>query len=105
MIIHTTGDKFLLIGHGFRVQFKSLSPTSSFTGILNFEEKEVVNVSTGELRTRRRLDGDETRSGKFAIMPSADPHYGGFPICVTIPAATRIANFEPYSLEEPDEQD
>jgi len=100
MVIHIQGDRFLLIGHGFQVTFKSLSPKSTFSGILNFVEKEMVDPSKGTMRDRRRLNGDETRSGKFAIMPSADPDYGGFPICVTVPAVTMIAEVEPYSLEE-----
>lgn len=103
MVIHQGDAKFLLIGWGFQVSFASLSPKSTFTGLLSFVEKEVVNLSTGELRTRRRLNGDETRGGKYAIMPSEDPDYGGFPICVTIPARTMIAEVEPYSLEEEDE--
>lgn len=35
-------------------------------------------------------------------MPNEDPDYGGFPICVTLPARTMIAECEPYSLEETD---
>ncbi|KAI1458967.1 glycoside hydrolase superfamily [Annulohypoxylon moriforme] len=103
MVIHRGGAKFLLIGWGFQVRAKSLSPKASFTGILNFEEKTVVNSETGELKTQRRLNGDETRSGKFAMMPSEDPDYGGFPICVTVPARTMIAELEVYALKEDDE--
>ncbi|KAF2226206.1 beta-galactosidase [Elsinoe ampelina] len=98
MVVHLEGDRFLLVGYGFQVGFESLSSKATFTGILNFEEKEVVGGT--ELKTRRRLNGDETRSGKLAIMPSEDPDYGGFPICVTIPAVTGIAVVEPYALEE-----
>ena len=109
MIIHINSEKgtsepprLLLIGHGFQVVFRSLNPKSTFTGILNFVEKEPVKSEDGstELRTLRTLNGDETRSGKFAMMPSEDPDYGGFPICVTIPARTMVAEVEPYSLEE-----
>ncbi|KAL4927042.1 putative beta-galactosidase [Aspergillus undulatus] len=92
--------KFLLIGWGFQVRARSLSPTSAFTGILTFEEKLVTNKGTGELRTLRTLNGDETRSGAFAMMPSEEPDYGGFPICVTIPANTGIAEVEFYVIEE-----
>ncbi|KAL2817340.1 glycoside hydrolase superfamily [Aspergillus granulosus] len=102
MIIHRGGGKFLLIGWGFQVRAKSLSPTSAFTGILRFEEKVVANKETGELRTLRVLNGDETRSGTFAMMPNEEPDYGGFPICVTIPARTMIAEVEFYELDEKD---
>ncbi|KAB8074896.1 glycoside hydrolase superfamily [Aspergillus leporis] len=100
MVIHLGGGKFLLIGWGFQVRATSISPTAAFTGILRFEEKVVANRDTGELRTLRVLNGDETRSGIFAMMPNEDPDYGGFPICVTIPARTMIAEVEFYSLNE-----
>ena len=99
ILIHLGGAKFLLIGWGFQATFKSTSPKSTFTGILSFREK-VVDKGTGEFVTGRKLNGDETRSGKFCIMPNEDPDYGGFPICVTIPARTMIAECEVYSLEE-----
>ena len=41
----------------------------------------------------------ETRRGRFGMMPTEDPDYGGFPICVTIPARTMIAEIEFYSLD------
>ncbi|GIK00964.1 hypothetical protein Aspvir_004994 [Aspergillus viridinutans] len=100
MVIHRGEGKFLLIGWGFQVRATSLSPTAAYTGILRFEEKVVANKVTGELRTRRVLNGDETRSGQFAIMPNEDPDYGGFPIAITIPAKTMIAELEFYSLDE-----
>jgi Domain of unknown function (DUF5597) len=100
MVIHLSGSTFLLIGWGFQAIFRSLSPKSAFTGILSMKEKEVVDVATGEMRSLRSLNGDETRSGKFCIMPNKEPDYGGFPICVTIPARTMIAEVEVYSLEE-----
>lgn len=103
MVIHLGGPKFLLIGWGFQVRARSLSPTSTFTGFLRFEEKQVVNSETGELRTLRVLNGDETRSGIFAMMPNEEPDYGGFPICVTIPANTMIAELEVYSIEAGDD--
>lgn len=96
MVIHQGGDRFLLIGWGFQVVFNHES--APFTGILSFEEKEVQE--DGSLRTLRQLNGDETRSGAFCIMPTDAPDYGGFPICVTIPARTGIAEAVPYSLEE-----
>ncbi|GFF92391.1 hypothetical protein IFM53868_06826 [Aspergillus udagawae] len=100
MVIHRGEGKFLLIGWGFQVRATSLSPTAAYTGILRFEEKAVANKETGELRTRRVLNGDETRSGQFAIMPNEDPDYGGFPIAITIPAKTMIAELVFYSLDE-----
>ena len=99
MLIHLGGTKFLLIGWGFQATFESVSPKSTFTGILSFTEK-MVDSETGKLVTLRKLNGDETRSGKFCIMPNEEPDYGGFPICVTIPARTMIAECEVYSLEE-----
>lgn len=99
MLIHLGGAKFLLIGWGFQATFRSLSPKSTFTGILSFTEK-IVDKETGNLLKGKKLNGDETRSGKFCIMPNEDPDYGGFPICVTIPARTMIAECEVYSLEE-----
>jgi hypothetical protein len=100
IIIHQGGEKFLLIGWGFQAVFKSRSPQSAFTGILSFIEKSVVDAEQGLLRTERILNGDETRSGKFCMMPNEDPDYGGFPICVTIPARTMIAEVEVYSLQD-----
>lgn len=94
MVIHKGGSKFLFIGAGFQVTFKHAS--APFTGILRFDEKEPQ--PDGSLKTLRMLNGDETRSGKFCIMPSEDPDYGGFPICVTIPARTMVAEAEPYAL-------
>lgn len=98
MLIHLGDAKFLLIGWGFQAVFKSVSPKSTFTGILKFEEKIVDKK--GNLSKGRILNGDETRSGAFCMMPNEEPDYGGFPICVTIPARTMIAEVEVYSLEE-----
>ncbi|KXJ97644.1 glycoside hydrolase superfamily [Microdochium bolleyi] len=100
MVIHKGDGKFLLVGWGFLVSARSLDPRATFTGILKFEEKTVVDRSTGELRTARMLNGDETRSGQFAQMPNEDPDYGGFPICVTIPARTMIAELQFYCIKE-----
>ncbi|KAG9767210.1 glycoside hydrolase, partial [Aureobasidium melanogenum] len=98
MIIQTEDNHFLLIGWGFQVTFKHKSPKAYFNGILKFEEMDVDDAKTGAMRTVRLLNGDETQSGKFAIMPSEDPDYGGFPISVTIPARTGIAMCQPYAL-------
>ncbi|KAF2621460.1 glycoside hydrolase family 35 protein [Macroventuria anomochaeta] len=99
IVIHQGDGKFLCAGWGFNLSFKSTNPKSTFTGILHAEEKE-VNAETGELSTLKVLGGDETRSGEFLIMPNEDPDYGGFPIAVTIPARTCIAECWAYSLEE-----
>jgi hypothetical protein len=99
MVIHQGDGKFLCAGWGFNLYFKSTNRKSTFTGILHAEEKE-VNPNTCELSTLKVLGGDETRSGEFLIMPNVDPDYGGFPIAVTIPARTCIAECWAYSLEE-----
>ncbi|KAL2106501.1 hypothetical protein VUR80DRAFT_6647 [Thermomyces stellatus] len=102
MIIHLGESRFLAVGRGFNVKFKCTKPEATFTGILWAEEKEVD--SKGELSTLRVLNGDETRSGEFLIMPNDDPDYGGFPIAVTIPARTCIAEVKAYWVSE-DEED
>lgn len=89
--------RFLVVGRGFQVRFRGLDEKVTFTGILDAREKE-VDERTGELRTLRTLNGDETRSGEFLIMPNEDPDYGGFPIAVTIPARTCIAEIEAYTV-------
>ena len=105
IVIHQGGGKFLLIGWGFHIEARAVSSTASFTGILSFEEKVVENKSTGKLKTLRRLNGDETRSGIYAMMPNEEPDYGGFPICVTVPAKTMIAELEIYHIEESEDVD
>ena len=102
LVIHQGDGKFLCVGWGFNVHFRSLNPKSTFTGILHAEEKE-ANIDTCELSTLKLLNGDETRSGKFLIMPNEDPDYGGFPIAVTIPCRTMLAECWAYSLEEEEE--
>lgn len=100
MVIHLEAARFLLIGEGFQVKFSSTDPAVVFVGLLNFVEKEVVNETTGEMRSRRAFGGDETRSGAAAVMPGEDPDYGDFPISITIPAKTRIAQCEVYALKD-----
>lgn len=92
--------RFLLVGAGFNAVFTSLDSHAYYTGILSYEEKE-VDKRDGTLVTRRRLNGDETRSGKFAIMPNENPDYAGFPISITIPAVTKLAECTVYSLVSP----
>ena len=106
MVIHQGDGNFLLIGWGFQVVFSSPDPKATFTGILYSVEKEIVDDGKGGkmLKTGRVLNGDETRSGEFMIMPNEEPDYGGFPIAVTIPCRTMIAEVEAYSLFE-DEED
>ncbi|SPO01049.1 related to beta-galactosidase [Cephalotrichum gorgonifer] len=102
MVIHLGDSRFLAVGRGFNVKFRSTRAEATFTGILRAEEKEVDGE--GNLTTLRVLNGDETRSGEFLIMPNDDPDYGGFPIAVTIPARTCIAEVEAYWVAE-DEED
>ncbi|KAF2022378.1 glycoside hydrolase family 35 protein [Aaosphaeria arxii CBS 175.79] len=98
MVIHQGGGRFLLIGWGFHVAGESRKAGSRWSGILNMAEKKVVDREAGTLKTVRVLGGDETRSGSFALMPNENPDYGGFPIAVTIPARTGIAEVEFYSI-------
>ncbi|KAB8342955.1 hypothetical protein FH972_022551 [Carpinus fangiana] len=98
IIISQEDGSFLLLGWGFRVTFKSTDPNSTFTGILKAEEKYIDE--SGNLRTLRRMNGDETRSGECYIMPNDNPDYGGFPIAITIPAKTYMAQVKPYSISE-----
>ncbi|GAM91525.1 hypothetical protein ANO11243_095770 [Dothideomycetidae sp. 11243] len=100
MIIQIQPDEFLLIGWGFQVTFASTDTSSTFAGLLRFEEREVVDFKSGKMRTLRWLNGDETRSGRQAVMPSEDPDYGGFPISITVPAGTGIAMCQPYALKD-----
>lgn len=100
MVIYRGCNTFLLIGLGFQVAAKAVNPESTFSGILRFEEKVVEDEETGRLRTVRMLNGDETRSGQFAMMPNEDPDYGSFPISITIPAGTMIAEVTFYSITD-----
>ncbi|ETS82485.1 hypothetical protein PFICI_04361 [Pestalotiopsis fici W106-1] len=95
--------RFLVVGRGFNIHFKSRVKGATFTGILDAREKE-YDAETNSFNTLRVFNGDETRSGEFLIMPNDDPDYGGFPIAVTIPARTCIAEVEAYWLCE-DEAD
>lgn len=87
--------RFLLVGQGFRASFKSLDPKAYYTDLLKVEKEVDAN---GDLRTLRRLNGDETRGGQFVNMPNDDPDYSGFPISITIPARTKIAEASVYCL-------
>lgn len=96
MVVQIDKDRFLLVGRGFQVSFTSNDPRAYFSGILRMEEKDIDEQ--GDMRTVRLLNGDETRSGRAAVMPSESPDYGGFPISITIPSRTGIAVCEPYAL-------
>jgi len=76
MLIYLGDAKFLLIGWGFQAVFKSVSPKSTFTGILKFEEKIVDEK--GNMSKGRILNGDETRSGAFCMMPNESQIMGAF---------------------------
>ena len=65
-------------GRGSQTIFRSLEPRSVFTSIPRTEEKEAVEVKTGHPTILRTLYGDETRGGKFLIMPNEDPDHRGF---------------------------
>lgn len=91
-------NAFLLVGEGFIVYFKSTKPEARFTGLIHMHEKEVVDAATGEMRTVRRFNGDETGCGQVAIMPAAKPDAGWYPIATYIPARTRIAECEVYCI-------
>lgn len=102
IVIHleTRADRvarFLLVGAGYQVKFKSLTPGACYTGILKFEE-QCIDERTGKVIPRRILNGDETRSGHQAIMPNEEPDDGGFPIHINIPAVTKIAECTIYEL-------
>lgn len=97
MVIQIDVAKFLLVGEGFQVRFTSAIEDSVFTGILSFVEK-VYDPQTKQLINGRLLNGDETRSGEVAIMPAEEPDLGDFPICITIPARTSMAECEVYAL-------
>ena len=98
LLIHQGEGKFLLVGRGFQVSFKSTDPKAVFTGILHAEEKVVGK--DGELETGRVMNGDETRSGAAFVMPNDEPDYGDFKIAISIPARTEIAEVEAYCLKE-----
>lgn len=91
-------DSFLLIGEGYIVSFASTDSKASFTGLTHVHEKEVVNEATGELKTMRKFNGDETGCGQVAIMPSENPDGGWYPIATYIPSRTRIAECEVYYI-------
>ncbi|KAM5353406.1 hypothetical protein ACJ41O_000056 [Fusarium nematophilum] len=98
MIIRQPDGRFLVAGFGFQVLVKSTHPEATFTGILSFKELEVDE--NGALKQARIFNGDETMHGKFVVMPSEQPDYGGFPIPSNIPARTMFAEFVPYCLKE-----
>jgi hypothetical protein len=99
MIIHLHENRFLLVGEGYVVRFKSNDPSSKFSGTLEFLEKEVVDHHTGEMRTGRIFNGDETVGNCFK-MPSADVNTrGDGQALIFVAARTSIAEAEPFYVK------
>ncbi|CEL03740.1 hypothetical protein ASPCAL04886 [Aspergillus calidoustus] len=98
IIIRLADQKFLLVGYGFQVSFKSVKKGVGFTGILKAKEMEVSEE--GNLRPLRLLNGDETRGGSAVVLPNEEPSPGEFPIATCIPARTGIAEVEVYVLNK-----
>jgi hypothetical protein len=101
MILYQGDNTFLCVGRVFHVYFNSVHKEATFTGIL--WAKELEYMKDGSPRPLRILNGDETRSGEFLMMPNDGPDHGGFPIAVTIPARTCIAQVQPYYIAESEE--
>ncbi|KAF4969547.1 hypothetical protein FSARC_3230 [Fusarium sarcochroum] len=97
MIIELEPAKFLLIGKGFKAEWKSRNPKLPYTDILSFLEKS-IDAETQELRTERILNGDESNGGTRANMPNDEPDYGDAIVPVLIPARTAIAEVQVFSL-------
>ncbi|KAL5592830.1 hypothetical protein FOBRF1_013138 [Fusarium oxysporum] len=97
MIIELEPTKFLLIGKGFKAEWRSRNPKLPYTDILSFLEKS-VDAETQELRTERILNGDESNGGTRANMPNDEPDYGDAIVPVLIPARTAIAEVQVFSL-------
>lgn len=98
MIIRLAEARFLLVGFGFQCKWRNTSPSSVFTGLLSYTE-QIGDAKSGKLRRGRKLNGDESESGKLCIMPNEKPDNGDFPIPMCMPAGTMIAECEVYSLE------
>jgi hypothetical protein len=96
LVIHKGSGNFLCIGFGYQISFQSTDPKSRFCGILS--AKEQCRNQAGDLVTGRWLGGDETRSGRALIMPAETPDYGGYPIAITVPAGSGIAEVTAYSI-------
>lgn len=98
LIIHLRDNRFLLVGEGYTARFVSTDPLSKYNGVLEFLEKEVTDLETGEMRTLRILNGDEA-SGNCFKMPSADVHRrGDGQVHIFITARTSIAEAEPFCI-------
>lgn len=76
MIIRLSEAKFLLVGFGFQCKWRNTSSKSIFTGLLSYTE-QIGDIKTGKLRPGRKLNGDESESGKLCIMPNEKPDNGG----------------------------
>jgi hypothetical protein len=95
----SSDSRFMLVGEGFQVAFSNRDK-DKFTSILSFRELDIDSKS-GKVKKLRFLNGDETSSDttkSVARMPGSDPDYGGFPIAISIPSRTRIAECVPYCL-------
>ncbi|KAL2796360.1 glycoside hydrolase superfamily [Aspergillus keveii] len=99
IIIHRGDGRFLLLGQGFQVSFTSIRASATYTGILDFTELDVD--AEGNLSGLRKLNGDQRMGGELAIMPSLEIDRGAFPIWVTQPASTMVAECTAYVIEEP----
>ena len=99
LIYRLTGNSFLLAGAGYAVEFESVSRSAIYTGIAHVREVDIPDPSTGELRTIRWLNGDETGGGTAARMPNLVPPQSTFPIPLDTAGTTRLAVCEVYHLE------
>ncbi|CVK96130.1 related to beta-galactosidase [Fusarium mangiferae] len=98
LVIEQSPTTFLLIGKGFKVEWKSNDKNLAYTDIIRFTEKSVS--ASGALTSERWLNGDETQHGAFANMPNNRPDQGEEWVPVTIPARTAIAEVEVFSIED-----
>jgi hypothetical protein len=98
MLIRQPDGKYIAVGFGYHVIFRSTNPNSVFTGVLCVEEMEAQE--DGTLRRARVFNGDETAHGTCLVMPPQEPDYDEFPIPVQIPARTMIARCIVFDLVE-----
>jgi hypothetical protein len=69
--------RFLLAGFGFQCKWRNTRKESVFTGLLSFTEM-IGDVKSGKLRRGRKLNGDESESGKLV---SSFKFYFAFSLC------------------------
>ena len=75
-IIELESDRFILVGKGFKVEWTSGDAGLPYTDMRSDLEKS-VDEETGELRTERVLNGDESSGGTKVNIPNHEPDYGG----------------------------